>query len=156
MRHSRLDHRFVEHLPDDLDPGVLYISVAFGTASHSCCCGCGEEVVTPITPTDWRLTYDGETISLNPSVGNWSLACRSHYVIKAGRVIEAGPWSDEQIARERSRDQAAKARHYGNAVTKDHTAVALPPAPSPSVPSNNGLFDRIRDWFSVFGKERKP
>ncbi|MGN5478201.1 DUF6527 family protein [Cupriavidus basilensis] len=39
------------------------------------------QVVTPFTPTDWRMTYDGATVSLHPSVGNWNQRCRSHYVI---------------------------------------------------------------------------
>jgi len=115
MRHHLLRHKFVVHIPEILEPGVLYVSMEYGMAAHSCCCGCGEEVTTPITPTDWKLTYDGESISLNPSVGNWNLACRSHYVIRDGKVIEAGPWSDEQVAAERQRDHAAKARYYGSA-----------------------------------------
>ena len=105
MRHHLLRHKFVVHIPEILEPGVLYVSMEYGMAAHSCCCGCGEEVTTPITPTDWKLTYDGESISLNPSVGNWNLACRSHYVIRDGKVIEAGPWSDEQVAAERQSDR---------------------------------------------------
>jgi Family of unknown function (DUF6527) len=33
-----------------------------------CCCGCGEKVVTPLRPTDWKLIFDGKTISLDPSL----------------------------------------------------------------------------------------
>lgn len=113
IRHLNLEHRFVDLVPDRLEPGVLYVSLNYATAAHSCCCGCGEEIMTPFTPTDWKMTYDGETISLHPSVGNWHQACRSHYVIDRGRVIEAGPWDDEQVAAERRRDQLAKAAHYG-------------------------------------------
>ena len=80
MRFTHLQHRFVPHIPEKLEPKVLYISMEYATAAHSCCCGCGEEVVTPLTPTDWRMTFDGETISLSPSIGNWNLRCRSHYV----------------------------------------------------------------------------
>ncbi|WP_342776660.1 hypothetical protein [Hankyongella ginsenosidimutans] len=47
MRHKRLDHRFVEHIPERLEPGVLYVSMDYATSAHSCCCGCGEEVVAP-------------------------------------------------------------------------------------------------------------
>lgn len=112
IRWHRLEHRFVKHVPEQLEPGLLYISMEFASAAHSCCCGCGEEVVTPITPTDWRMTYDGETVSLWPSVGNWKQRCRSHYVIEHGRVLEAGPWSDAQVAAERRRDKAAKEGYY--------------------------------------------
>ncbi len=121
MRHTRLQHRFVEFMPTPLEPGVLYISMAYATAAHSCCCGCGEEIVTPLTPTDWRMTFDGETISLWPSIGNWNLACRSHYVVDRSGVIEAAPWSDAQIAAGRLREKAAKTRYYG-----DEPAVAAP------------------------------
>ena len=111
MRHSDLEHRFVETFPETLEPGVLYVSMEFGSAAHSCCCGCGEEVVTPLTPTDWNISYDGETITLHPSVGSWTLPCRSHYVIRRNRVIEAPPWSDAEVAAERRRDRWAKAAH---------------------------------------------
>jgi hypothetical protein len=42
-------------------------------------CGCGKKVVLPLHPTHGKLTYDGETVSLSPSVGNWSFPCESHY-----------------------------------------------------------------------------
>lgn len=110
--HKTLEHRFVRTVPRELDPSVLYISMDYATAVHSCCCGCGERVVTPLTPTDWRMTFDGDTVSLSPSVGNWNQKCRSHYVIQRGRVLESGPWSEAQIDAERRRDKKAKAAHY--------------------------------------------
>jgi hypothetical protein len=140
MRHKRLEHRFVDHIPETLEPGVLYVSMEYATAAHSCCCGCGEEVVTPFTPTDWKMTFDGETISLRPSIGSWTLACRSHYVIDCGKVIEARPWTDEQVAAAHVRDRAAKARYYG----AHATSLSTPPpaAPSPTlVPS--GILRRL-------------
>ena len=87
---SRLKHRFVEFVPEKLEPGTLYISMEYATASHKCCCGCGRDVVTPISPTDWQLTFDGRTVSLQPSIGNWSYPCRSHYWIKGDRVVWDG------------------------------------------------------------------
>jgi hypothetical protein len=144
MRHSRLEHRFVQYIPEQLSEGVLYISMEYGTAAHGCCCGCGEQVVTPFTPTDWKMTYDGESVSLWPSIGNWMLACRSHYVIDRGRVLEAGPWSDRQIAAERRRDHAAKARHYG---TRESTEpVGTTPSVDSQQPSAQGLWSRVRRW----------
>ena len=113
MQFNRLEHRFCMHIPEALEPGVLYVSMEYATAAHSCCCGCDEEIVTPFTPTDWKVTFDGRAISLWPSVGNWTLPCRSHYVVREGVVIEAPPWSNEEIAAERRRDRAAKARYYG-------------------------------------------
>ena len=115
MRFGRLEHRFCTHIPESLEPGVLYVSMEYATAAHSCCCGCGEEVVTPFTPMDWKMTFDGRAISLWPSVGNWTLPCRSHYVVREGAVTQARPWTDEESAAERRRDRAAKARYYGTA-----------------------------------------
>lgn len=141
----RLQHRFIDVIPDNLEPGVLYVSMEYATATHSCCCGCGEEVVTPFSPTDWRMEFDGETISLSPSVGSWTLPCRSHYVIKRGKVIEAGPWSEERIEAERQRDRKAKAQHYG-------TVQAAPPAPTPVSPKavrQPGMFDRLKSWLGL-------
>ena len=114
MRHTQLEPRFVKGVPRELEPGLLYVSMEYGTVVHSCCCGCGHEVVTPLTPTDWRLTFDGESISLWPSVGNWNLPCRSHYVIKSNRVIEAGPLDKTKIEAEQKRDKATKAKFYGH------------------------------------------
>jgi hypothetical protein len=143
-RHRRLEHRFVRHIPDHLEPGVIYVSMDYATAAHSCCCGCGEEVVTPFTPTDWRMTFDGETISLRPSIGNWNLPCRSHYVIDRGRIVGAGPWSDVQVATERTRDKAAKASFYGSQpleIPPPAAAAETEPAPP------QGFWAFVRRWL---------
>lgn len=147
MRHSRLEHRFVKNIPSSLEPGVLYVSMEYGTAIHSCCCGCGEEVVTPFTPTDWQMTFDGETISLSPSIGNWNLVCRSHYVVKRGRVIKAAPWSDKKITAERQRDQTAKAHYYG--MTSSSTSDTPPTTATPQIDSK-GMWARMSRWLSTF------
>lgn len=108
-------HELVERFPDDPQQGVLYVSMEFASAIHRCMCGCGEPVITPLTPTDWRVTYDGETMSLAPSVGNWSMQCQSHYWLDGGTVRWAARWTPEQIAAGRARDRLAKAREFGEA-----------------------------------------
>lgn len=117
MRADRLDARFVDEIPETLDSGRVYVSLEHATMVHLCACGCGHEVVLPLTPLDWRLTWDGERISVSPSVGSWSLPCRSHYVIGEGRVRWAGDWSDEEIEAGRRRDLKAKARRHATAPT---------------------------------------
>jgi len=112
MRLAHLQHRFVEYMPEEPEVGVLYVSVEFGTVIHKCCCGCGNQVVTPLSPTDWQLTYDGEAISLYPSIGNWSFDCRSHYWIKNSRVSWAPAWTRAQIEAGRRRDRAQKQQHF--------------------------------------------
>lgn len=84
---KRIEPRFVTNVPRTLEPGVLYVSMEFGTAVHACFCGCGEHVVTPLAPKDWSLLYDGEAISLWPSIGNWNMACRSHYLIQRNEIV---------------------------------------------------------------------
>lgn len=88
----------MEIVPENLDDGVVYISLKYGIASHRCACGCGEEVVLKIAPQWWRLTYDGETVSFSPSVGNWGLKCKSHYWIIQSKIRWAETWSEERIA----------------------------------------------------------
>lgn len=114
MLHRSLEHRFVGHAPQPLEPGVLYISMEFATAMHLCCCGCSREVVTPFSPTDWKLIFDGETVSLTPSVGNWNFPCRSHYIIRRNGVIEAESWTDEMVQAEQRRDKTAKSGYYAS------------------------------------------
>lgn len=106
-------HEFVEHIPEDLEDGVIYVSVGFATVVHRCCCGCGNEVVTPLHPNDWNLTFDGETISLNPSIGNWSFDCQSHYWIERNQVDWAPRWSRERVYRVRARERTNRDRYFG-------------------------------------------
>jgi len=112
LRIIKLEHRFVQYIPDQLEPGVLYISMEYATAAHSCACGCGLQVITPFTPTDWKLTYDGETVSLWPSIGNWNFRCRSHYIIRQSLVILAEPWVNKEIESGRQRDRKRKKKYY--------------------------------------------
>src|ERR1700722_16987923 len=107
-----LTHQFVEFIPDELEQNTIYVSIRFATATHQCCCGCGNRVVTPIRPTDWKLIFDGKTISLDPSIGNWSFDCKSHYWIRKNRVKWARQWSQEEIDAGRSRDGAAKKKYF--------------------------------------------
>ena len=39
---------FADSFPAAMDPGVLYISIPYRTCGHLCCCGCGQEVITPL------------------------------------------------------------------------------------------------------------
>lgn len=144
---TTLQHRFIDGFPDRLQPGFLYISIEFASMSHLCCCGCGREVVTPVSPKDWKFTYDGASVSVHPSIGNWSLPCRSHYIIQSGRVRWAGDWSDEQISAGRQRDLIAK-RGAGN-----QPASPAPPAHAlgkkPAAEVRLGFWSAL--WNKLFG-----
>jgi hypothetical protein len=149
---------FVKIIPRELRAGALYISMEYGTVVHSCCCGCGEEVVTPLTPTDWRIEYDGESITLRPSVGSWTLPCRSHYFIRANKVIACGDWDEKRIEVERTRDATAKQAFYerrGAAAQSNARAgvtAQVPPVPpvSPEIEIDKataGELPALADWF---------
>lgn len=102
---------FVEYIPDQIEAGKLYISETYATAIHKCCCGCGEEVVTPLRPAAWKLVKRGQAVSLYPSIGNWKYACQSHYFIRDNQILWAGKMSAPQIARVQQRDHADTQRY---------------------------------------------
>ena len=112
MKQRLIRPEFVELIPDEVEDGVLYISTRYATATHKCVCGCGEIVVTPIRPTDWTLVWNGETVTLNPSIGNWSLPCQSHYLIVNNRIIWARKWGTSEIHAGRVKDRRAKVGYY--------------------------------------------
>lgn len=122
MRLNAIRHEFVEFIPDDLQEGVLYISVRYRTASHLCACGCGTKVATPIKPMRWTLVFNGEAVSLCPSIGRWQQPCRSHYWIENGSVRWAGEWTARQVAAGRERD-ALDVRHYYQSFQEPKVAV---------------------------------
>ena len=110
-RTAHLIHEFVDFIPSQLKDGTVYVSLPFATAVHKCCCGCGNEVVTPLSPTDWTLIFDGASISLDPSIGNWSFSCRSHYWITRNTVMWARDWSSAEVEAVRGYDKFVKQRH---------------------------------------------
>ncbi|HEY3249605.1 MAG TPA: DUF6527 family protein [Ignavibacteria bacterium] len=107
-----LQHKFVEFIPEILEDDTLYISTEYGIVVHKCCCGCGNRIVTPLSPTDWKLIFDGESVSLYPSIGNWVLKCRSHYWIENNQVYWAEQWSDNKVKAEREREYLNKRNYY--------------------------------------------
>jgi hypothetical protein len=119
VTHQTLRHEFVEHFPEQLQDGILYVSVQYASAAHKCCCGCGNDVYTPLSPTDWKVTFDGRTISLDPSIGNWSFPCQSHYFITKNRVEWARRWSRDEIAAGRANDSQAKQRRHDTTTRQD-------------------------------------
>ena len=104
---------FVVHAPDNLQDGVLYVSMNYSSVIHNCACGCGQETVTPLSPIDWKLAYDGKHITLHPSIGNWSLPCKSHYYIRDNRVEWATRWGKSRIETNRREYLRDSALYYG-------------------------------------------
>ena len=141
----QVTHRFVERVPSPLEDGVVYVSIAFGTVIHKCCCGCGDKVVTPLTPVDWAVVYDGQSISLYPSIGRWDAPCQSHYWIDHNMVIWAGKWSPAQIEAGRAAEARARAAYYGEEPAKPEPSLA-PPALNPTATKPPGAPPRESFW----------
>lgn len=112
MRRERVKPQFVEFIPDILEGGIVYISIPYGAIIHACCCGCGAKVSTPLSPAQWKFTYDGEHISLSPSVGSGVLRCKSHYFISRNEVRWARPLTKAETAASLQHDQAVAVQHH--------------------------------------------
>ncbi len=128
---SKIDHiepRYVDAIPTTLDSGIFYISLKYKTASHLCCSGCGNKVVTPLKPGGWNLVAKGGLVSLYPSIGNWRLPCRSHYWIRKNEIIWAGEWSEEDISESWAHDLSIREQHFNRS-------------------SEKGFLQRIFGWF---------
>lgn len=138
--------QFVDHIPEQLADGVLYICQAHRIAVHRCCCGCGEEVVTPLSPADWAIRLDGSMVTMQPSIGNWGLACHSHYWIRRNKVIWARSMTQSEIARVREQDRKDKAAFIGSA----NRAKGLPGL-SDQTGLNPSLWQRLRGlWRALW------
>ena len=95
VKKVNIDPVYVEYMPDVLEGGKLYTSKKYSIAIHSCPCGCGNRVVTPLdeivtefgkTVTEmpkngWILTEKRNRITITPSIGNYGFPCKSHYII---------------------------------------------------------------------------
>ena len=102
----------VHYIPKDLEEGVLYVSEEFGTAAHLCACGCGSKIRTPLGPTDWSFKETALGPTLYPSIGNWQQACKSHYLIRQGKVIWASEWTREKIEAGRYAEETRRKAYY--------------------------------------------
>lgn len=107
-----LQYKFVEFIPEKVEEGMLYISMEYCTVIHKCVCGCGNEVVTPISPTDWKLTFNGRSVTLSPSIGNWNFECQSHYWIRNSKIEFAESWTEREIFLSRENDLERKIEYF--------------------------------------------
>lgn len=143
MRQAVLRLQSVEFIPEQLEDGVLYVSERYRTATHRCCCGCGSEVVTPLGPALWTLEVVNGAATLRPSIGNWSLPCRSHYLIRRGKVIWARDMSLDEIEWGRRRDQRLRDEHFAEANRRKNVEK---PAATTNRPSDSWL---ARFWRAL-------
>lgn len=101
MKVKMYQPKFVSRIPEHISAGILYICLECNITIHKCACGCGEEVALPLSPRQWKLIYDGESVTMRPSIGNWSYRCKSHYFITNNRVEWANTWTESQIKNSR-------------------------------------------------------
>ena len=142
---SVLKPEFVEFIPERLEDGTLYISRTYATAVHKCCCGCGHKVVTPLSATGWKLTVDGDCVTLYPSIGNWSFPCRSHYWIRRNSVQPSYDMTTDEIEIGRRHDAKIKQRYFAGDKTPAATISEHEEAEAGSKPSS--FWQQLKAWL---------
>ena len=126
----------VKFMPKELEEGVLYYSKEYNTAAHLCACGCRSKIRTPILETEWKISFGKDGPTLHPSIGNWQLPCRSHYVINNGKVIWAGDFTDEEVISGRKHEEQVREEYFERKYIK-----------------SEGALSKIWNWIkSIFGK----
>ncbi|MGC2408190.1 MAG: DUF6527 family protein [Candidatus Cybelea sp.] len=99
-----MTYKLVVVRPRALEYGVIYISQRYNLAIHLCACGCGLDVPTQLGRGGWSVQIEDDEISMLPSIGNWSLPCRSHYIIHRSAIQWAGDYTPEMVAAARLAD----------------------------------------------------
>jgi len=125
----------VQYLPQELEPGILYVSEEFGVAGHLCPCECGSKIITPLGLTEWSFNKYDEKPTLYPSIGNWQLPCRSHYWITEGEIEWSYQWTEEQIKEGYRHEEMRRQRHFGNLNKKQ---------------KRKNILSKISDWVQAF------
>jgi hypothetical protein len=143
MKRTSISHEFVECMPPELEEGVLYVSIPYAIAIHLCACGCANKVVTPISPVEWQLLYDGESVSLTPSIGNWEFPCHSHYWIRHDEIQWDQRWSAEEIAEGRRLDAEDLEDYFTGRGLKATDASV------PAMQPRRSIFDRLKRLFRL-------
>ena len=140
MKLSQISPEFVDEIPRELDAEKLYVCCRYRAVKHLCACGCGVAISTPLHPTGWTLTCDGVSVSLWPSIGNWSEKCQSHYWISRNNIHWAPRWSRNRIFKGR-KARALDLENYLSANTYsgiDHV-----------VPERLGISKSLRGWLTA-------
>jgi hypothetical protein len=108
--------------------------------------------VTPLSPIDWSLTFDGETITLDPSIGNWSFECKSHYFIRKNKVVWAKRFSDKEIAEVKYIDSQDKEDYYSKPSKEKSIKVS---ESKEEFTENTSSRIRLIDWWNKLFNQGK-
>lgn len=130
---------FVNSIPrgDAIQDGHLYISLKYNMTSHRCASGCGQLVPLPLSPSDWSLIYNGDSVSLSPSIGNGILDCHSHYFIQNSQIVWASDISTTQAQQQQISDAELSRRQM--AIRIENT-------------KKGSLFKRVAAWLRALLK----
>lgn len=140
MKQERFKSEVVGSIPEILQAKTLYVTKDGDVAGHLCACGCGREVITPLSPTDWSINFGRRGATLSPSIGNWSFPCRSHYFIWDGVVVWEREMSAKAIEQGRRRDKARKQDYYEQLNRRPEPKLESPPQPQ-------SMLQRLRAWW---------
>lgn len=146
MNQVQFKSEVVGSIPEALQANTLYVTTDGDVAGHLCACGCGREVITPLSPTDWSITIGRRGATLFPSIGNWAFPCRSHYFIWDGAIVWARDMSAKAIEQGRRRDKARKQDYY------EQLNGQPMPKIEPRPPQYQSMIQRLRAWWiRLFG-----
>jgi hypothetical protein len=81
-----------------------------------------------------------DTVSLDPSIGNWQFPCRSHYWIRRERIVWAPAMSDRAIAAGRKRETEEREAYFATTSGDDADTPMAPLDQRPREP----LIRRLR------------
>jgi hypothetical protein len=81
------------------------------------------------------MLYDGQSVTLDPSIGNWSFPCRSHSWLRGDRIVWAAASPDEQAEVGRAVDRPCEAG-----------ASELVPQAVQTPEEGRRLIGRLSDW----------
>ncbi len=89
MKLTEITAVFLDFIPNELEEGKLYISEKYKTATHLCACGCKCKTITPLKEGEWTMTNNNGSITLSPSIGNFSgeNPYHAHYFIRDNKIL---------------------------------------------------------------------
>jgi hypothetical protein len=97
----------------------------------------------PLNRAGWTLEIADRGVTLRPSIGNWSLPCRSHYLIRQGRVVWARDMSREEIADGWLRDERLRDIHLAEVNRRKEAPTQIRPT------AQESEFWLARGWRAI-------
>jgi len=93
---------------------------------------------------------------LEPSIGNWSFPCQSHYWIMNNNVMWARRWSKSEISAARRKDAQAAGAYFGGSDRNENKPTHKTPQSNKNKKAKGGFKKRIKKWFGVSTDAPEP